>query len=140
MGRKLSLFFLIATVTFLYAHSILGQQEEISEVLKSCNQSVVTIAVYDASKKELGQGKGVIVSPDGLILTNYHLISQAHSARVRLTSGKISKKVECDDVFYPGYERTGMDQKKKKSKGKYDEKFHPPRMKFLIILPHFYFF
>ena len=119
MGRKLSLFFLIATVTFLYAHPILGQQEEISEVLKSCNQSVVTIAVYDASKKELGQGKGVIVSPDGLILTNYHLISQAHSARVRLTSGKISKKVEWDDVFYPGYERTGMDQKKKKSKGKW---------------------
>ena len=115
MGRKLSLFILMTTILFLFTNPTVGQQEDISEVLKTSNQAVVTIAVYDSSKKEIGQGKGVIVSPDGLVLTNYHLISQAHSARVRLASGKISKKVEWDDVFYPGYERTGAEQKKKKS-------------------------
>ncbi len=119
MGRKLSLFILITAVILLFSHPSLSQQEDISDVLKSSNQAVVTIVVYDASKKELGQGKGVIVSSDGLVLTNYHLISQAHSARVHLTSEKISKKVEWDDVFYPGYERTGVEQKKKRSKGKW---------------------
>ncbi len=119
MGRKLSPFILMTTVMLLLVNPTIGQQEDISEVLKTSNQAVVTIAVYDSNKNDLGQGKGVIVSSDGLVLTNYHLVSQAHSAKVYLTSEKISKKVEWDDVFYPGYERTGAEQKKKKSKGKW---------------------
>ncbi len=119
MGRKPILFILMTTFILLLAHPTVGQQEDISEVLKTSNQAVVTIEVYDSSKNELGQGKGVIVSSDGLVLTNYHLISQAHEAKVFITSEKISKKVEWDDVFYPGYERTGVEQKKKKSKGKW---------------------
>ncbi|MBE0460926.1 MAG: tetratricopeptide repeat protein [Candidatus Aminicenantes bacterium] len=112
-------FFLCATI-FLFSFQQV-QQEDISETLKSCGQAVASIVTYDSHNKELMQGKGLILSADGLLLTNYHLVCQAHSAKVLLTEENIIKKVDWDDVFYPGYEGAGAPQKKeaRKTKGKW---------------------
>lgn len=125
MGKKifsfvnLFIFFLaISFIPFSY-----GLQEEISEVLKECNRAVVKIVAYNSNKKEIAQGKGVIVSSNGLVLTNYHLISQANSAKVFLPAGKVMKKVEWENVFHPSVDLSGIgrakEKKNKKSKGKW---------------------
>jgi len=120
MGKNINSFFTaFISLTILLSPATYALQEEVEEILKESNQAVVSITAYDSNKKEIAQGKGVIVSSDGLVLTNYHLISQAYSIKVRLaTSGKIRKKVEWEDVFYPGYERADVEKKKKK-KGKW---------------------
>ena len=40
------------------------------------------------------QGSGFLVSPDGRILTNYHVIRDARSARVKLPSGDVYEEVQ----------------------------------------------
>ncbi|HUF75476.1 MAG TPA: trypsin-like peptidase domain-containing protein [Longimicrobiales bacterium] len=40
------------------------------------------------------QGSGFLVSPDGRILTNYHVIRDARSARVKLASGDVYEEVK----------------------------------------------
>ncbi len=39
-------------------------------------------------KKQRGEGSGVIVSPEGYILTNYHVVSEADKLTVRLFDGR----------------------------------------------------
>jgi len=121
MGKNICAFFTaFLSLAILVSPATYTLQEEVDEFLKGSNQAVVSIVAYDSDKKEIGQGKGVIVSSDGLILTNYHLICLAHSAKVHLAVGKIKQKVEWKDVFAPGYERSGTARMKaKKPKGKW---------------------
>jgi len=110
----------LISLTVLLSPAAYALQEKIDEILKESYQAVVSIVAYDSNKKEISQGKGVIISSDGLVLTNYHLICLAHSAKVHLAVGKIGKKVEWKDVFAPGYERAGTEKMKtKKPKGKW---------------------
>lgn len=121
MGKNICLFFTaFLSLTILLSPSTYALQEEVDEILKESNQAVVSVIAYDSNKTEICQGKGFFVSSDGLILTNYHLISQAYSIKVRLAAkGKIRKTVEWEDVFYPGYERADVEKmKKKKTRGK----------------------
>jgi len=119
MGKNTkTLFSVFIFLSILFNAMAYTPQEELNEVLKKCNQAVVSIIVYDSNKKEITQGKGVILSSDGFVLTNYHIICQAHSAKVRLAeTKKIRKKVEWENVFYPGYQRESL--QKKKAKGKW---------------------
>lgn len=55
--------------------------------------SVVEITVLTRSSRG-AQGSGVIVKSNGLIVTNYHVIADAVSARVRLHNGDIYDTVE----------------------------------------------
>jgi tetratricopeptide (TPR) repeat protein len=117
-----SLKFIILSL-LLFGPTIYGQQEEIAEAIEDLNQPVVTLLVYDSNKTQIAEGKGVIVSSDGLVLTNYHLICRGYSAKARLAGGKIQKKVDWKNVFYPSADLGGVDQKdvkekKKKPKGK----------------------
>lgn len=53
----------------------------VQEIGKLSNR-VVYIEVYDASNKLLGTGSGIVVSGDGKILTNFHVIDKASSAKI----------------------------------------------------------
>jgi len=122
MGRNISIFYkVIVFFTILISPVAYALQEKATDALNKSPQAVVSITVYDSNKKILAQGKGVIVSPNGLVLTNYHLICQGYSAKVHLAaSEKIRKKVDWENVFYPGFERTRASQaEKKKLKGKW---------------------
>jgi S1-C subfamily serine protease len=63
------------------------QEQSVSAVVRSCADSIVLIVVSDRAGKEYAQGSGFIVSPDGRIVTNYHVIECASSAIVKLSSG-----------------------------------------------------
>ncbi|MBS3820118.1 trypsin-like peptidase domain-containing protein, partial [bacterium] len=122
MGKKIQfipiLWFILSLIFLLPVFS----QQEVEETLKECSQKVVTLIAYDSHKKEISRGKGVIISSDGLVLTNYHLLSQAHSAKAFISKQKIHKKVDWENVFYPGYERKkkGEDKKKLSKRKKLD--------------------
>jgi S1-C subfamily serine protease len=62
-------------------------QETVSEVVKRSSDAVVLIVISNSSGQETALGSGFIVSPDGEIVTNYHVIKEAKSAIVRLANG-----------------------------------------------------
>lgn len=64
-----------------------SSQRTTADVVKSCSDSVVLIVTSDSLGKPLGQGSGFIVSADGKVATNHHVIAGAHSALVKLNSG-----------------------------------------------------
>jgi hypothetical protein len=58
-----------------------------SGLVKSSIDAVVLIVVNDASGKAILEGSGFLVSADGRIVTNHHVIAGAVSAVVKLNSG-----------------------------------------------------
>ena len=58
----------------------------IEEVALNTNK-VVYIEIYDFNGKAIASGSGFIVSPDGKIVTNYHVIEDASYIQVKLNNG-----------------------------------------------------
>ena len=67
-----------------YSRAIIGVVEEVAP-------SVVSIAVRIQKGRALpaAAGSGVVIAPDGYILTNHHVIAQARQIDARFTDGKI---------------------------------------------------
>jgi hypothetical protein len=100
--------------------SVHSTQDDTSAILNNSEWAVVTLVVYDSAKKEIARGKAVLVSPDGYVLTNYHLVCQGVSAKVEIPKRtKTIKKVEWENVFSPSVDmERDSAEKKKKPKGK----------------------
>lgn len=75
--------------------SVVGQSRQaqanrpltVAEIVRQASGAVVQIVVSDESGKEYALGSGFIVSADGEIVTNYHVIKGAHSAVAKLADG-----------------------------------------------------
>ncbi|MCK4623752.1 MAG: serine protease [Phycisphaerae bacterium] len=57
------------------------------ELFAKASPAVVKILIYDKHSKLKAQGSGFFVSSDGLLITNYHVIANAASAKVLLPDG-----------------------------------------------------
>ncbi|MBL8196299.1 MAG: trypsin-like peptidase domain-containing protein, partial [Blastocatellia bacterium] len=68
------------------------------EVFKQAEPSVVLIEVYNEKGEVFGKGSGFIVSTDGKILTNYHVIEHTKKATVRLANGDAYDTVDVIDI------------------------------------------
>jgi tetratricopeptide (TPR) repeat protein len=90
--RRIRWFWLTASIVFTiisiatYKLYIIGkaQGKELSpeEIFKAASPAVVRIDVRDRESKLIGQGSGFLISEDGLIATNCHVIEGADSAQV----------------------------------------------------------
>ena len=58
-------------------------------IYRNISPMVVTIATYDEKDKPIGQGSGVILSAEGTIATNRHVMEGAAKARVHLSNGSM---------------------------------------------------
>ena len=61
-------------------------EEPITDVLNA-RKAVVTIMSRDASGERFGQGSGFLISADGRVVTNYHVIEDTKELVIRLHNG-----------------------------------------------------
>ena|SRR6516225_3499215 len=71
------------------------RERSIADIVRASSPAVVLIETLDASANPVAQGSGFIISPDGRIATNYHVIERADSAIVRMSNGAFSLLMEC---------------------------------------------
>ena len=60
----------------------------IPQVFNKWDGSLVVVLSIDKRGEIMAQGSGFIISPDGVVATNYHVIESAHEVYIRLTNGK----------------------------------------------------
>jgi len=64
-----------------------SSRKDIPAIAKAANGTVVSILMSDKDGHVVAQGSGFLVSKDGLIVTNYHVIAEGSSAIVKLPDG-----------------------------------------------------
>jgi S1-C subfamily serine protease len=70
----------------------------VTEIVEKVGPAVVRLDIRRANGQRAGSGSGVIVSPDGLILTNSHVVQGAKRADVTTLDGRmLSARVLGDD-------------------------------------------
>jgi S1-C subfamily serine protease len=62
-------------------------RKDIPAIAKAANGAIVSIVMSDKDGHALAQGSGFLVSKDGLVVTNYHVIAEGTSAVVKLPEG-----------------------------------------------------
>src|SRR5579863_3617683 len=62
-------------------------QQTVADVVRRSSDAVVLIMISDSNGQETALGSGFLISADGEIVTNFHVIKGAHSAVVKLSSG-----------------------------------------------------
>lgn len=82
--RGLIIFCLVAGVV---AAQSAPPRKDIPAIAKAANGAIVSILTSDKDGKPVAQGTGFLVSKDGVILTNYHVIAEGSSAIVKLPDG-----------------------------------------------------
>jgi S1-C subfamily serine protease len=61
----------------------------IPAIAKAANGAIVSIIMSDKDGNPIAQGSGFLISSDGVILTNYHVIAVGSSAVVKLPDGAV---------------------------------------------------
>ncbi len=82
---------LLLAAVMIWTPANVAQQRDLTEVIKQSVDSVVLVEVRDASDKTIKTGSGFIATPDGRIVTNYHVVKGARSAYVKLSNGAFFK-------------------------------------------------
>jgi hypothetical protein len=62
-------------------------RKDIPTIAKAANGSIVSVVMSDKDGKPIAQGSGFLVSRDGLIVTNYHVILEGSSAIAKFPDG-----------------------------------------------------
>ncbi len=60
----------------------------VTKVVERVGPSVVRLDIHHGSRGRAGSGSGVILSPDGLVLTNSHVVQGAKRAEVTALDGR----------------------------------------------------
>jgi S1-C subfamily serine protease len=79
-------------LTCVLAASLFGQQsmpsrKNATAIAKEASGGVVSIVMSDKEGHPVTQGSGFLISKDGCVLTNYHVIKSGASAVIKLPSG-----------------------------------------------------
>jgi hypothetical protein len=56
----------------------------VSEIAARCSPAVVSIKTKDKDGREIGMGSGFIISKDGFIVTNFHVMESVYQAEVKI--------------------------------------------------------
>ena len=77
-----------------------GEEISLQELYRSCAPSIVGISGFMNGKSGYNWGTGVVLSPDGLILTNTHVIADCDRAVVTLSDDSVyeAKLVGADSI------------------------------------------
>jgi len=56
----------------------------VSEIASHCASGVVSIKTKDKDGKEMGMGSGFVISEDGIIVTNFHVVESAAQVEIKI--------------------------------------------------------
>ena len=80
-------------LTLLLAGVVAAQsappRKDIPAIAKAANGAIVSIVMSDKDGHAIAQGSGFLISNDGVILTNYHVIAEGASAVAKLPDGTL---------------------------------------------------
>ncbi len=76
--------FTCKTCGYSYTENFNMPELSANEVFESSKNSVGEIITYDKSGSEIALGTGFVYSADGKIITNYHVIEDAYSAKITI--------------------------------------------------------
>src|SRR5207248_832696 len=62
-------------------------KKDIAAIAKEANGAVVAIVMSDKEGHPVAQGSGFLISKDGHVVTNYHVIKSGRSAVIKLPDG-----------------------------------------------------
>ena len=65
-----------------------GGEMTATQIFNQCSPAVCYVEVYDQAGKVAGTGSAFVVTEDGKLITNYHVIQDVYSARVKFPDGK----------------------------------------------------
>src|SRR5215468_4592288 len=91
-------------IALIFPAAVLAQNQAMkspSEIAREQSKAVVIIEALDERGSVTGQGSGFIVTPQGAIVTNLHVVQGASNLRVKLPGGdsyKTSDLVDVDDA------------------------------------------
>ncbi len=74
----MGLVFILIVVLFSYSCDGSG-----NKIFRSNNDAVVVVASFDEGGRLIGQASGFIVSSDGKVVTNYHVVSMAATIKIK---------------------------------------------------------
>lgn len=80
---------LLSSVASIGAAQTSSAKKDIPSIARAANGSIVSIVMSDGNGKPIAQGTGFVVTKDGLIVTNYHVIAEGTSAVAKLPDGAI---------------------------------------------------
>ncbi|MBO0799450.1 MAG: trypsin-like peptidase domain-containing protein [Blastocatellia bacterium] len=101
MRYAIRITFILASALFLTT-SLLAQNDEVtkspSDIAREQSKAVVVLEGLDDRNNVVGQGSGFIVTPNGAIVTNLHVVRGASMVLVKLPSGDMYKTADVVDV------------------------------------------
>ena len=68
-----------------------AEENQLKDVIKKVMPATVLVVTYDANGQALSQGSGFFISEKGEVITNYHVLSGAESAAIKMPDGNIFK-------------------------------------------------
>lgn len=71
----------------------------IPQIVKKWGESVVLVISMDENGNELNQGSGFVITKNGAIVTNYHVVELAHNVSIEFINGKSY----CEAFLIAGY-------------------------------------
>src|ERR1039457_1323297 len=84
---------LLAVTALLFAHQSMVSAEtetiDLKSLAKKARPAVMLLVVSDANGKEIATGTGFLVSSDGKLITNHHVIENAASAVAKAENGRL---------------------------------------------------
>jgi len=84
-------------------NSTLTMALTIPQIVKKWNESILLIKSIDRNGNILGQGSGFVISENGEIATNYHVVKSSHSVLIQFVNGKSYQEVSLI-AGYPTYD------------------------------------
>lgn len=84
----------LISILFLTAFAGLCHgQKTAKQIYDENNSAVVLLEIYDQYNSVAGFGSGFIANSDGIIVTNFHVISNAYSVKIYFPDGRKAFKV-----------------------------------------------
>ena len=71
--------------------TIFAKENQLQDVIKDVMPATVFIETYDAYRQPLAWGSGFFINDKGELITNYHVINGAESAKIKTPDGNIYK-------------------------------------------------